>query len=337
MIWRSNDNASLRIYTTTDGRDAPRIYTLLHDAQYRVAIAWQNTAYNQPPHPSFFIGNGMGTPPTPNITLVGNPPPPPPPPGALQAESAVLAGGAGAESGNGGFVGTGYVNFPASGGSVEFRNVDGGSGGNATLRIRFALGAAGTRTGALVVNGASQSLTFDSTGSWTSWTTRDAAVSLGAGTVNTIRLESNGQDLANVDQIEIVAGGPPPSGPVAYEAESALVSGGAGAESINAGFSGSGYVNFPALGGILEFRNVDGGTGGNRTLRVRFALGASGARTGALLVNGVARNVTFNSTLSWTSWATQDIAVSLNAGTVNTVQFQSNGQDLANIDLIEIR
>ena len=38
--------------TSTD----PRIYTLMHDPQYRVAIAWQNTAYNQPPHPSFSIG-----------------------------------------------------------------------------------------------------------------------------------------------------------------------------------------------------------------------------------------------------------------------------------------
>ena len=91
-------------------------------------------------------------------------------------------------------------------------------------------------------------------------------------------------------QIEVVAGGPPPTGPVTYEAESAFIAGGAGSESINGGFSGSGYVNFPALGGILEFRNVDGGAGGNRTLRVRFALGASGARTGALLVNGASRN-----------------------------------------------
>ena len=30
-------------------------------------IAWQNTAYNQPPHPSFFIGNGMANPPAPNV------------------------------------------------------------------------------------------------------------------------------------------------------------------------------------------------------------------------------------------------------------------------------
>ncbi|MGW0520847.1 rhamnogalacturonan lyase family protein [Crossiella sp. NPDC003009] len=46
-----------------------RIHTLLPDAQYRVALAWQNTAYNQPPHPSFFLSNGMSTPPRPKIHL----------------------------------------------------------------------------------------------------------------------------------------------------------------------------------------------------------------------------------------------------------------------------
>ena len=103
------------------------------------------------------------------------------------------------------------------------------------------------------------------------------------------------------------------------------------------GFTGSGYVNFPALGVLLEFRNVDGGAGGNRTLRIRYSLGASGSRTGALVINGAARNITFNSTLSWTTWATQDVTVALAAGSTNTIQLQSNGQDLANIDLIEIR
>jgi hypothetical protein len=41
----------------------------MHDAQYRVAIAWQNTAYNQPPHPSFFLGDGMAQPPPPLIFM----------------------------------------------------------------------------------------------------------------------------------------------------------------------------------------------------------------------------------------------------------------------------
>ncbi|MEV4570206.1 hypothetical protein AB0K12_41195 [Nonomuraea sp. NPDC049419] len=44
-----------------------KIHTLLHDPRYRVAPAWQNTAYNQPPHPSFFIVAGMSTPPRPDV------------------------------------------------------------------------------------------------------------------------------------------------------------------------------------------------------------------------------------------------------------------------------
>jgi rhamnogalacturonan endolyase len=66
VIWRTSNSSALRIYTTRDVT-AQRIPTLLHNPQYRVAVAWQNTAYNQPPHPSFFIGNGMAAPPQPNI------------------------------------------------------------------------------------------------------------------------------------------------------------------------------------------------------------------------------------------------------------------------------
>jgi hypothetical protein len=64
VIWPTTANTALRIYATTAGTDR-RITTLMQDRQYRAAIAWQNTAYNQPPHPSFFIGNGMATPPRP--------------------------------------------------------------------------------------------------------------------------------------------------------------------------------------------------------------------------------------------------------------------------------
>jgi len=69
VIWRETDNSALRIYTTTDVTSR-RIYTLMHDPQYRMAISWQNVAYNQPPHPSFHIGAGMAAPPTPDIRLI---------------------------------------------------------------------------------------------------------------------------------------------------------------------------------------------------------------------------------------------------------------------------
>ena len=181
-----------------------RIYTLLHDPQYRVAIAWQNTAYNQPPHPGFFIGANMPTPPTPNIVLVGGTNPPDPVSHVYQAEAGTVGGGTVFESTNGGFIGTGYVNASSTGGFSQNANVDGRGGGSKTLRIRFALGATANRTGQLLVNGAAQNITFAPTGAWTTWQTQNVTVTLNNNASNVIRFQSNGQDLANIDQIEIL-------------------------------------------------------------------------------------------------------------------------------------
>ena len=66
VIWRTKDNQNLRVYTTTDYTEY-KIYTLMHDPQYRLSVAWQNVGYNQPPHTGFFLGHGMKTPPKPAI------------------------------------------------------------------------------------------------------------------------------------------------------------------------------------------------------------------------------------------------------------------------------
>jgi len=67
VIWRTVDGRELRIYTTTIPTPH-RMITLMHDAQYRVAVAWQNTAYNQPPHPSFYLDESAPLPAQPKIT-----------------------------------------------------------------------------------------------------------------------------------------------------------------------------------------------------------------------------------------------------------------------------
>jgi rhamnogalacturonan endolyase len=72
VVWRRSDNTALMIYTTIIPANN-RIYTLMHDPQYRVAVAWQNGAYNQPPHPGFFLGAGMAPAPTPDILLTLQP------------------------------------------------------------------------------------------------------------------------------------------------------------------------------------------------------------------------------------------------------------------------
>lgn len=71
VIFRTSDNNALRIYSTTIEAQS-RFYTLMHDPHYRVAIAWQNGAYNQPPHPGFFLGAGMNAQPQANIYMAGN-------------------------------------------------------------------------------------------------------------------------------------------------------------------------------------------------------------------------------------------------------------------------
>jgi rhamnogalacturonan endolyase len=72
VIWRTSDNKELRIYTTTIPTDR-RLITLMHDPVYRLGIAWQNVAYNQPAHPGFYLGEGMTTPPRPAIRTVRRP------------------------------------------------------------------------------------------------------------------------------------------------------------------------------------------------------------------------------------------------------------------------
>jgi rhamnogalacturonan endolyase len=68
VIFRTNDSKSLRIYTTVIP-SSYRFPTLMHDPQYRMAIATQNVAYNQPPNTGFFLGTGMTKPPRPAMVI----------------------------------------------------------------------------------------------------------------------------------------------------------------------------------------------------------------------------------------------------------------------------
>ena len=62
VVWRTQDNESLRLYVTNYETEQ-RLPCQLHDPTYRIALARQNAGYNQPPWPSYYIGSGMGDPP----------------------------------------------------------------------------------------------------------------------------------------------------------------------------------------------------------------------------------------------------------------------------------
>ncbi|WP_460497299.1 rhamnogalacturonan lyase family protein, partial [Glycomyces tarimensis] len=58
LLLRTEDSSALRIYLSTEVTDR-KLYTLMHDPQYRVGVAAQQTAYNQPQYTSFYMASDM--------------------------------------------------------------------------------------------------------------------------------------------------------------------------------------------------------------------------------------------------------------------------------------
>ncbi|WP_344880750.1 rhamnogalacturonan lyase [Zhihengliuella alba] len=56
LIVRTEDSSALRFYTSTE-TGADKLPTLMHDPQYRSQVAGQQTAYNQPAYPGFYLAS----------------------------------------------------------------------------------------------------------------------------------------------------------------------------------------------------------------------------------------------------------------------------------------
>lgn len=69
VILQANDGTVLRIFGTTFETDT-RLFTLMHDSQYRLGVATENVGYNQAPNTSFFLGTGYAVPETPTIYTI---------------------------------------------------------------------------------------------------------------------------------------------------------------------------------------------------------------------------------------------------------------------------
>ena len=66
ILWETSDSSKIRIYTTTTPTTY-RIYTLMHDPVYRLGVAWQNVAYNQPPYLGFYLAGNINNLPWPDM------------------------------------------------------------------------------------------------------------------------------------------------------------------------------------------------------------------------------------------------------------------------------
>ena len=75
LVLRTEDNSKLRIFCTNT-ETKYRLTTLMHDMQYRMQAGCEQSSYNQPPHPSFYLGTEAPLPARPDVKMNNTPPEP---------------------------------------------------------------------------------------------------------------------------------------------------------------------------------------------------------------------------------------------------------------------
>ena len=174
-----------------------RVYTLMHDAVYRVSIAWQNTAYNQPPHLGYYLPDMVKALKQPSVYLAGEEPAPADTTpvvnnGKSELDASTPKDGIGwTQSDNEGFLKNGYYNFDNSLSSYGTWEIFSKTEAKTTLTVRFTNGGNDSRNMTLTANGKSVgTITFPSTdASWTTYSEAKIDVKLEAG-VNTLTFKS---------------------------------------------------------------------------------------------------------------------------------------------------
>jgi rhamnogalacturonan endolyase len=374
VIWRTSDNSALRIYTTTT--ESPyRLVTLMHDRQYRLAIAWQNVGYNQPPHPSFFIGKSM---------LIPDSLKPPSKPnnirGAFSGDTVLIEWDANIDSDLAGYKlyrGRSNNKFTDSidvGNKTYYKdtNVKYDTTYYYAVKAYDLNGNNSEYSGIIKVTPtvrpttpAGISYRFDSHSIFLVWESQNF------GNISQVNIHrSETEDMASAKTMSIdkslntytdknlttgekyfytlsvtdtnqVESFPSkvlsmtPGTSFTFQSEDALHIGTVSVDNNNLGFNGTGFTNFDVSNSSVEFTYMPGFGGGELTLRYRYALGSSD-RTGSLMVNGQSRSLTMRGTSQWTNYVLDSVQVNLNAGFDNTIRFSSTGSDFGNLDEITI-
>jgi Carbohydrate binding module (family 6)/Right handed beta helix region len=254
-----------------------------------------------------------------------------------QAESATLAGGAVVATDHAGYTGTGfvagYVDANKGNAATTF-SVSAASAGSYALTLAFSNASASVRTLSLYVNGTRvRQVGLVTTASWDAWTTVTETATLNAGT-NSVAYRFDAADTGNVnlDKIDVTA-------TATYQAESAVLSGGAVVATDHVGYTGTGFV-----GGYVDANkgnaattiSVSASASGSYSAVLRYANATGATQTLSLYLNGgLLRHVSLVPTSSWDFWATETEAITLNSGT-NTVAYRFGTTDTGNVNLDKV-
>lgn len=196
LVVRSEKDPTTMYIVSTPVESKLRVYTLMHDATYRTAVASENTAYNQPPHLGYYLPDMVKSLKQPSIFLTGEEPAPADTTPVVNDGKSIFDAstpkeGAGwSETTNAGFQEKGYYNFENTLSSYATWEIFSQKEAKTTLTIRFANGGSADRSMSVSVNGKSAgSISFPASGDWTKYSEAKIDVKLVQG-VNTLKLTS---------------------------------------------------------------------------------------------------------------------------------------------------
>ena len=300
FIARSSTDPSTITIFQTPVTTPHRLYTLMHDPQYRVSVAWQNVAYNQPPHASYYLPDMVKNLKKPDIYMLGTE-------GVAGLAPSISKVGDGLEN-QGILLGNAIESF-----GYKFIGCDGvkvtGLPKGVTAKVEGStVTISGTPTEAGVF--AYTVVTEGGEG--------DAASAKG---VLSVAAPGNAEEVATKKEASKVDASTPDAG-IGWS------------ETTNTGFVEKGYFNFDNSTASYGTWNLHSEHTASTTISIRFANGGSAARDMELVVNGVkVGTVSMDATGGWTTWLTTDAKIELAKG-LNTITLKSTTADGgANVDM----
>ncbi|HVK23957.1 MAG TPA: family 16 glycoside hydrolase [Actinokineospora sp.] len=251
-----------------------------------------------------------------------------------EAEGEMLSGGAKVNTDHQNYSGVGFVDgYGTVGASTMFR-VTTTSAGLHSVGLRYSNGGnptVGTKTVSVYVNGTKvRQVPLAATANWDTWATQVDDLPLAQG-VNSIAYKYDSGDSGNVNLDSLTVTKPP-----TFEAEGAVLSGGAKANADHLNYSGSAFVDGYGTQGASTAFQVTAAAAGSHNVGIRYSNGGNptvGAKYLTVYVNGTkAKRTRLAQTANWDTWAIQVEALTLAAG-VNTIAYKYDAGDTGNVNL----
>lgn len=302
FIVRSSSDPSLLTIFSTPVRTNFRLYTLLHDSQYRVSVAWQNVAYNQPPHVSYYLPDMVKNLKQPSIYTVASS-------GEVVMPAATITKNGAGSSRQTVVLGNAITDFAYSYANCTGIKVEGlPKGVTATLNTsdkKIYISGTPTEVGTFAFT----ATTVGGTG--------DAATLSGQIVVTDPSVpESSSSGYVPEESSSSEGGKPTISTNYPSEVNAAVPDEMLGVyEEYNGGWLDSGYFNSNNELGSYGTWELYSKKAGEVTVTVRFGNGGADPRNMKLTVNGEdVREVEFASTDGWTNWMETEVKVTLVEG-----------------------